>query len=151
MPLAFVDSVAEIFGSLCAGVPLWFPLNTKGDAVNALMSPLLSSSTIIPTHVTMLPSQLYHVLTTLERRRSRSSSSVNNKLLPTLFDGLRLVVVSGKPCNLRLVERFCCCRSSSSPLLVNLYGQTETAGDVLCAVLLHDPAARFLQAKKWFC
>jgi acyl-CoA synthetase (AMP-forming)/AMP-acid ligase II len=111
--LTFVDSITELFGALLhppsvlVAVP---PDDLRSQGVGALLE-------INPTQVTLLPSQLAQLL--LLPIESRAS--------------LERVIISGEPCSESLWNKFR--ETMPQCQLINLYGQTESTGDVLCAVL----------------
>lgn len=118
-PLIFVDSMAEIFGALLSVTPLWCPPPERmiAEGIGGMAQEANRAGV---SRVTLLPSQLQQAL----------------RLHPNLgavWQSLRTVFVSGEECTKALVllvkERL------PDVTLVNLYGSTEVAGDVTCAVL----------------
>ena len=111
--LTFVDGVTELWGALLhptsvlVAVP---PLQLQQQGVGAFL--LLEISQIL-----LLPSQLSQLL-----------------LLPPIAS-LKRVLVSGEPCESALLFQFQ--KQYPETQLLNLYGQTETTGDV-CAACLTD-------------
>ncbi len=142
-PLSFVDSIAEIYGTLLAGCPLWCPLyisysssrSSNDNRVTEMgmglidMFHLALRSGIRITRLTCLPSQLSQALR-LDKDVDRDHNGDG------WIQELSLVIVSGEPCPMSLVSAFeTKFRHCHKALLVNLYGQTETGGDVSCAIV----------------
>lgn len=118
--LDFVDSVWELFGGLLAGVPT--AVISPEDAADPyrLVSALADAGV---TRLTLVPSLLAALLTARPEL---------GKALPAL----RWWTVSGEPLNPPLVRRF---RAAvPNGILVNLYGSTEVAADVTCAVFREE-------------
>ena len=116
--LTFVDGVTELLG------PLLFPQHQQQEQVIVALEPEKLQNEGIGafldagvTQLTLLPSQLAQLLLLPKER------------LVTL----KRVIISGEPCTAALLSMF----QDHLPYatLINLYGQTETTGDVLCAVL----------------
>eukprot|EP00981_Chlorochromonas_danica_P009135 scaffold2507_cov257-Ochromonas_danica.AAC.13 len=127
-PLTFVDSLAEIFAPVLAGVPLAIHLMEKVNT-EGLHSIAQEACEIGISRFTMIPSILSQSL----------------RLCPDLgqlwgVDILKVVFVSGEPCAPALVQTF----SDAFPQtrLVNIYGSTEVAGDVTYS--LQFPAERLV-------
>lgn len=120
-PLIFVDSMAEIFSALLAGIPIWSPslelLRTEGLPG---IVPLASQMEV--TRITLLPSQLSQMLD-LYKDSSFSTS----------WQSLLMIIVSGESCPPSLVKNFR--NSKSKATLINLYGSTEVSGDVTFSVV----------------
>ncbi|KAI2509685.1 hypothetical protein MHU86_4667 [Fragilaria crotonensis] len=118
--LTFVDGVTELLGGIL------FPqhsFSSSHQGIVALEPEVLQNEGIGAflaagvTQLTLLPSQLAQLL-----------------LLPNdRFSTLDRVIVSGEPCPAALLGEFR--EQVPHATLINLYGQTETTGDVLCAVL----------------
>lgn len=121
-PLTFVDSLAETFAPLLAGVPIWpCPRGLMRDRGLLAVAPLAQAAGV--TRITLLPSQLF----------AACSSGVH---LGEIWPKLKIVVISGEECQTLLVDLFQ--KSFPNQTLINLYGSTEVAGDITCAVLC-DP------------
>ena len=136
-PLAFVDSICEIFATLLAGVPLYCPsshvLRREG-----LAGILDEAEHVGATRITCLPSQLSQML-----------RIGNSKSTSWPWMSLNVAIVSGEPCPPSLPELWESTVSTSSSssarphkLLVNLYGQTESSADVLCAIVSKGRAGK---------
>lgn len=133
--LTFVDGVTELLSGLLSFESLLVcpdPIMLQNQGIAAV---LLSGETSAKcTQVTLLPSQLQQLLLVLEddhqRHKVDEKSSIKNKTPPVY---LGRVIVSGEACPVQVLESF----RRLLPLaeLINLYGQTETTGDVTCAVL----------------
>jgi amino acid adenylation domain-containing protein len=128
--LSFVDSVWEMFGPLLAGVPLIVVPEETGRDANALVK-LLAEHAV--TRLLTVPSLLLAML---------ESGSVSMASLPKL----RLWFTSGERLTDDVVRRFR--NALPDRELVNLYGSSEVAGDILCesvrlnAVADHAPIGR---------
>ena len=153
-PLAFVDSICEIFASLLAGVPLYCP-SSQLLRREGLVGILDEAEHVGATRITCLPSQLSQML-----RIGNTSNTSKSKSWP--WTSLNVAIVSGEPCPPSLPELWEKTMSASSSssacprkLLVNLYGQTESSADVLCAVISMGGAgkssniSRFPHASKY--
>ena len=151
-PLAFVDSICEIFATLLAGVPLYCP-SSQLLRREGLVGILDEADHVGATRITCLPSQLSQML----RIGNTSSKSASWP-----WTSLNIAIVSGEPCPPSLPELWEKTMSASSSssvcprkLLVNLYGQTESSADVLCAVVSKGGAgkssniSRFPEASKY--
>ena len=174
-PLSFVDSIAEIFGTLLAGVPLWCPLyhydvdlgtlysnsniNVQSVAMNLSIMDMLqiaSDSKIRITRMTCLPSQLSQTLNLihdstnnscddaeLDQKRIKNNESEDDSphrqkqviCRQHWIHNLNVIVVSGEPCPSSLIKDFERTFVHHKALLINLYGQTESSGDVACMVV----------------
>ncbi len=114
-PVNFVDSVAEVFGPLCAGVSC----RIIDDAELFSMSKFIN---IVEqcgiTRLTLVPSLLDALLS--ELRQTNQWSKV------------RLCIVSGEALSPRLVKGFH--NAMPNCRLLNLYGSTEVAADAMCYV-----------------
>lgn len=121
--LSFVDSVWEMFGPLLAGVPLIVVPEETGRDVSALVR-LLAEHRV--TRLLTVPSLL---LTILE------SGLVSMASLPKL----RLWFTSGERLTHDVVRRFR--NALPDRKLVNLYGSSEVAGDILCDPVRLDAGA----------
>jgi acyl-CoA synthetase (AMP-forming)/AMP-acid ligase II len=112
--LTFVDSFTELFGALLQPAESLLVAAEPTDLRDQGLAAVLD---LQPTQITVLPSQLTLVLS----------------LPPLTYASLERVVVSGELCPAGLLERF----RDKLPgrQLVNLYGQTESTGDVMAAVL----------------
>jgi acyl-CoA synthetase (AMP-forming)/AMP-acid ligase II len=143
-PLMFVDSMTEIFGSLLAGVPLWCRIPSPNEIQAKRMwtqdiAECLELATKHEVHVsriTCLPSQFAQVLNI--KKDSKSVVTCTDARADDWSSHLNLIIVSGEPCPNTLPTLFeevmSKCRNQAA-LLVNLYGQTETSGDVLCLIV----------------
>jgi acyl-CoA synthetase (AMP-forming)/AMP-acid ligase II len=104
------------------------------DGVNELWTSLLDEDSIL---VTVPPNELqsrgivsiYSKCTQL----LMLPSQLNQMLLLPKSPSLQRVLVSGEVCSSALVTKFCSVYESCE--LLNLYGQTESTGDVCCAIL----------------
>lgn len=118
-PLTFIDSLAEIFAPLLAGIPIASQLmelfNTEG-----LLAVADAAQVMGVTRLTVIPSMLYQAC--------RMDSSLGER-----WPCLEMVIVSGEDCAPALVALFAAVCPQAR--LVNLYGSTELAGDVTCADL----------------
>ena len=146
-PLSFVDSICEIFASLLAGVPLYCP-SSQLLRREGLAGILDDAEHVGATRIACLPSQLSQML------------RIGKKSAPWPWMSLNVAIVSGEPCPPSLPELWETTVSpSSSPfahkLLINLYGQTESSADILCAVISKGGAgkssdvSRFPMASKY--
>ncbi|KDO17142.1 hypothetical protein SPRG_17455 [Saprolegnia parasitica CBS 223.65] len=113
--LTFVDAIAEVFGTLCAGATLVLPssysyLSFAPPVVADLSGFARSLHLLNVTRMTLVPSVLQLLLQT-------------NSLSPSL----RYVVVSGEPLHADLIVAL----FAALPYvqLLHLYGSTEVAGD----------------------
>ena len=120
-PLTFVDSIAELLGTLLHPPSILVAVDPDVLRDQGLASLLSSASDFSPppTQITMLPSQLSLLL---------------NHLSNDTLACLERVIISGEPCPESLVCRFSE-KLSSSCQVINLYGQTESTGDVMAAIL----------------
>lgn len=126
-PLTFVDGVTEIFTSLLQApdsvlVAMEDPTQLQAHGVACFWNTTtirqeLTDYDCRPTQITLLPSQLEQLL------------FIHSKPLR----GLERVIVSGEPCSECLYRLFR--KKWPKCQLINLYGQTESTGDVLCAEL----------------
>jgi acyl-CoA synthetase (AMP-forming)/AMP-acid ligase II/outer membrane protein assembly factor BamB len=119
-PLTFVDSLAEIFSPLLAGIPIWTPENDVLVS-EGILGVASRGSAVGATRITLLPSQLYSACVSSPRK------------LSLIWPRLKYVFISGEECYKGLVSLF----KASCPgaYLINLYGSTEIAGDVAVAEL----------------
>ena len=111
--LTFVDGVTELLGALLfppSQLVAVEPDELQKEGIGALLDADV-------TQLTLLPSQLLQVLLLPKER----------------FACLERVICSGEPCTSALVDSFR--EILPNTTLINLYGQTETTGDVLYAVL----------------
>jgi amino acid adenylation domain-containing protein len=110
-PLGFVDSVAEIFAPLAAGVPLvMIDAEARRDPTQ-LVARLAAAGV---TRIVVVPALLATLF----------------ELYPDLgarLPALRLWFVGGEPVPVALVERFS--RALPGRRLINIYGATEVSGD----------------------
>lgn len=110
--LSFVDSVWEIFGPLCRGVPLHVfdeaMVRDPSAFISALAAARVSRIVLVPTHLRMLLDAEPHLGDALPR--------------------LRLWSVSGEHLPRDLASRFLAAAGGAT--LLNLYGSSEVAGDV---------------------
>eukprot|EP00977_Amphora_coffeiformis_P021280 scaffold9134_cov170-Amphora_coffeaeformis.AAC.4 len=119
--LTFVDSITELLGTLLHPPSILVAVDPDVLRDQGLVA-LLSSTTSFsppPTQITMLPSQLSILL---------------NHLPNETLACLERIIISGEPCPGSLVCRF---SEKLDPAcqVINLYGQTESTGDVMVAVL----------------
>lgn len=141
-PLTFVDGVNELLGALlterailiaaaqpkellATGVAFFFRNNVNEDV----------DFDYIPTQITMLPSQLEQFLLFIAADSNSEDSNSKHQLLRTA--GLERIIVSGELFSKRLYHTVR--QQLPHCQILNLYGQTETTGDVLCAVLSDLP------------
>jgi amino acid adenylation domain-containing protein len=126
--LPFVDSVAEIFGPLAAGVPMVVVPGSDVADVGRLVEILAENKV---TWIVVVPSLLRTIIDFLSRTRHA---------LPAL----KTWVVSGEPCTAELVTAFR--HAFPKARLINLYGSSEVAGDVTwydtASLPTDDPLAR---------
>ena len=161
-PLMFVDSMTEIFGSLLAGVPLWCrvpsPQEIQMDRMwtqdIAECLDLAMKHDVHISRITCLPSQFNQVLNIQKDSKCKSDCSKDERVYEWKIH-LNLVIVSGEPCPNTLPTLFeevmAKCHNQAA-LLVNLYGQTETSGDVLCLIVGYNKKGsmnRFPNAEKY--
>lgn len=122
-PLTFVDGVTELLGALLEPASLLVTLADPEELQAHGVAAFFSADRRSPSQITLLPSQLEQLFVLL----------ASSKQQPIVLTGLERIIVSGEPCTERLY------RAVRSQLpqcqLINLYGQTETTGDALCAVL----------------
>ena len=123
-PLTFIDSIVEIVGSILGLVPIYAP---PYEAVTnyGIYGIIDTCNEIGITRITLLPTQLDLIF---KLHASQSSEELHRR-----WSTLKHVVVSGSPCSVSLVNLFKIMLPFS--YLINLYGSTEVAGDVLYAVL----------------
>jgi len=124
-PIGFVDSVAETFAPLFAGVGLWISGNAecKTDIVRLTADCDVvgkGSPKCVVSRIQMLPSQLRLVVK-----------------FGKAWDGLEYVFISGEPVSLDLVSDFRQWTSGTGVRLISLYGSTEVAGDAAFIELTH--------------
>ena len=115
--LTFVDGIHELLSALLFPPNVLYAIDPNTLATRGVECILHSPC----TQVTMLPSQLEQLL-----------------LLPvptTLF--LDTIIISGEPCKASILADFD--QKFPKTRLVNLYGQTESTGDVMYAVLTDMP------------
>lgn len=114
--LTFVDGVTELWGGLLDPMNVIvsvLPMQLRDRGVVALVEDMDC------TQLLLLPSQANQLLL--------ASSKTNS------FLNLDRIIVSGEVCSAMLWEQFQIRYPKTQ--LINLYGQTETTGDCLCAVL----------------
>lgn len=114
--LTFVDGVTELWGGLLDAMNVLVavpPAQLRGRGVIALVEDMQC------TQLLLLPSQANQLLL--------ASSEIHS------CSNLDRVIVSGEVCSSVLLEQFITRYPRTQ--LINLYGQTETTGDCLCAVL----------------
>lgn len=126
-PLSFVDSICEIFATLLAGVPLYCP-SSQMLRREGLAGIIDEAEHVGATRISCLPSQMSQML------------RIGNKSASWPWVSLNVAIVSGEPCPPSLPELWESTVSPSSSscahkLLINLYGQTESSADILCAVI----------------
>jgi acyl-coenzyme A synthetase/AMP-(fatty) acid ligase len=123
-PLSFIDSIVEIIGSVLGLVPIYAPpfevITNYG--IYGLID---ACNDIGVTRITLLPTQLDLLF---KLQVSHTAEELHHR-----WSSLKYVVVSGSPCSLSLVKEFK--KMLPFAYLINLYGSTEVAGDVLYAVL----------------
>jgi acyl-CoA synthetase (AMP-forming)/AMP-acid ligase II/outer membrane protein assembly factor BamB len=128
-PLTFVDSLAEIFCPLLAGIPIvsqyYQEINNEG-----LLSILSVISLLGITRITLIPSQLYSFLKNNEYFN-------NDRGLDEVWPSLKYVIISGEECPIALIDLFQ--SKCSYCTLINIYGSTEVSGDITWCVL-HSPS-----------
>lgn len=115
--LSFVDGVNELLASLLDPNSILVSVPPR-----ELQSHGIASIYDKCTQLLLLPSQLNQLL-----------------LLRTPSKSLERVLISGEVCSSMLVKSFT--SSYKSCELINLYGQTESTGDVCCAVLVSNDAS----------
>ncbi|KAG7354917.1 non-ribosomal peptide synthetase [Nitzschia inconspicua] len=125
-PLTFVDSIAELLGTLLAPETVLVSLLGGPHATQLTDIGTLVQSTEC-CQVSMLPSQLEQLL------RYRQS-------YPNACSCLKRIIISGEPCTENLWNAFRRAfydvdKEEFHCQLVNLYGQTETTADCCAAVL----------------
>jgi acyl-CoA synthetase (AMP-forming)/AMP-acid ligase II len=134
--LSFVDAMAEIFGTLLGGAALFCPMwierigqeqQWQGVGLSAMLD-VARRDKIRVTRMTCLPSQLGQAF-----RHSENDQCLNGGDY-SWTKTLNMVIVSGEPCSLTLPSLFEKQMYVDKAILVNLYGQTETSGDVSCLV-----------------
>jgi acyl-CoA synthetase (AMP-forming)/AMP-acid ligase II/outer membrane protein assembly factor BamB len=124
-PLTFVDSLAETFAPLLAGVPIWpCPRSLMRDRGLLGIASLAQAAGV--TRITLLPNQIFVAC--------KSGAEFG-----AIWPKLRIVVISGEECHAMLVGMFQ--KVFPKCMLINLYGSTEVAGDVSFAVLVNPEAA----------
>ena len=117
--LTFVDGITELLSGLLFPPGVLYTFDQKELATQGIAAILTSPC----TRLTLLPSQLSQLLMLL----SQSEDSALKE------SELRTVIVSGEPCSPSIVMQFR--NHFPKAKLINLYGQTESTGDVLCAEL----------------
>eukprot|EP00554_Chaetoceros_debilis_P014639 CAMPEP_0194126464 /NCGR_PEP_ID=MMETSP0150-20130528/60003_1 /TAXON_ID=122233 /ORGANISM="Chaetoceros debilis, Strain MM31A-1" /LENGTH=497 /DNA_ID=CAMNT_0038820323 /DNA_START=300 /DNA_END=1790 /DNA_ORIENTATION=- len=132
--LSFVDSIVEIFGPLLAGVPLYCPLwldqisggqeKMKYCGLSESLD-LASRDGVRVTRLTCIPSQLTQALCGQKNRQNPSD----------WISSLDFIIVSGEACQPSLPKLFDDIMLKEQPVLLNLYGQTESSGDVSCMII----------------
>ena len=131
--LSFVDSMAEIYGTLLQGHSLY--CCSSPTPTTALLE---LAQSIHATRMTLLPFQLQHLL--------QQCSSSNNNNSGWIWKCATMIIISGESCPSTLPTMFeTIVGNSTSTLLVNLYGQTETSGDVTCSILVPRQINRIKQ------
>lgn len=123
-PLTFVDSLAEIFAPLLAGIPIVDYLMGPIQA-NGLASVIEEVSAAEVSRITLIPSQLLQTCRLLHSTTTQTQSEA--------WLSLRYIIVSGEECPGSLVNLFRIVFPHAR--LLNLYGSTEVAGDVTAALL----------------
>lgn len=132
--LSFVDSIVEIFGPLLAGVPLYCPLwldqSSGGQETMKYCGlteslDLASRDGVRVTRLTCIPSQLTQALCSQKNRQNLSDWTTS----------LDFIIVSGEACQPLLPKLFDEIMLKKQSILVNLYGQTESSGDVSCMII----------------
>ena len=117
--LTFVDGITELLSGLLFPPGVLYALDTESMATRGIAT-ILSTPC---TRLTLLPSQLSQLLLLL--------STAEGGSIPK--SAIQTVIVSGEPCPPSIVTQF---RDHfPNGRLINLYGQTESTGDVLCADL----------------
>ena len=146
-PLTFVDAMAEILGTLLTRDSVLVALAPS----SLIPQQVVGIGTLVArtecTQISMLPSQLAQLLqynqSCLMRRpkddNSDAKSNDKTAVHPSL-SCLRRIIVSGEPCSESLWKAFHKTfyhseNQNYTCQLINLYGQTETTGDVCGAVL----------------
>ncbi len=123
-PLTFIDSIVEIVGSILGLVPIYAP-PYETITNYGIYGVIDTCNEIGITRITLLPTQLDLIF---KLHASQSSEELHQR-----WSTLKHVVVSGSPCSVSLVNLFK--KMLPFSYLINLYGSTEVAGDVLYAVL----------------
>ena len=132
--LTFVDGVTELLSGLLSFESLLVcPCSTilQNQGIASIL--LTGEFSAECTQVTMLPSQLQQLLLVLEDNYQHHKVDDNSNMIETPIVHLERVIVSGEACLVQVLGAFR--RLLPSAELINLYGQTETTGDVTCAVL----------------
>jgi acyl-CoA synthetase (AMP-forming)/AMP-acid ligase II len=111
-----VNGVNELLNVCLAPIQL-YPIDPSQGLGSILDS--------VCTRVTMLPSQLAQLLLVVPKEDQGAAESTSTKSTSTL----ELLVISGEPCSVSLLEDYQNCEYFSNTHLLNLYGQTETTGD----------------------
>jgi acyl-coenzyme A synthetase/AMP-(fatty) acid ligase len=120
--LTFVDGVNELLGAL-----LVFPPQAQTQKLVVVHPDQLQHEGIVAlldagvNQLTLLPSQLAQLLLLLSNKVQFDRTTLTR------------VIVSGEPCPSHLIRTFQ--EQFPKATLINLYGQTETTGDVCCAIL----------------
>lgn len=125
--LTFVDGVTELWGALLDPSSLMVavaPSQLQARGISALLD-------MGCTQLLLLPSQLSQLLLLNPPSLSPSTSSPSTSSSSSCC--LDRVLVSGEVCTTSLLDKFR--QHYPNTQLINLYGQTETSGDCLYAVL----------------
>jgi len=157
-PLVFVDSIAEILGTLLGGAVLFVPASSlESDPANFVAA--CGRGRV--SRITLVPSLLEHVLNYLPRlckddSEKNGNSSTSGGVIHSLLPRMTEWIVSGETVTKSLVDNFliavggpsstttekaCFAPSlTSGPMrLINLYGSTEITADVTACVLVGPP------------
>lgn len=128
--LTFVDGITELLQTLLC--PESILVTVHPDVLRDHGAASLLA--LRPTQMTLLPSQLAQILRLLsisdDLSREHDGSS------------LERIIISGERCSPALLAIFGQWSRNKKVQLINLYGQTESTGEVLCAVLTDTPESK---------
>jgi acyl-CoA synthetase (AMP-forming)/AMP-acid ligase II len=116
-PLTFVDGVTELLGALLEPASVLLVLSDPVELMEQGLDAFFHNRDLRPSQITLIPSQLEQLFISQSRWK----------------EGLERIILSGEPCPERLYRKTR--KELPKCQLLNLYGQTETTGDALCAVL----------------
>jgi len=166
-PLVFVDSIAEILGTLLGGAVLFVPASSVESDPRTFVAACQRGHV---SRITLVPSLLELVLNSLPRLSCNSkgkengNGSTNAGLLPNILPRLTEWIVSGETVAKSLVENFLVAAGGAPSAtaekkcfepsvvsgrisLINLYGSTEIAADVTACVLVGPPLSSQSKSK----
>jgi acyl-CoA synthetase (AMP-forming)/AMP-acid ligase II/outer membrane protein assembly factor BamB len=126
--LTFVDGVTELWGALLDPSSVLVavaPSHLQAKGIAALLEKGC-------TQLLLLPSQLSQLLLLHHPKSSSSSATLSSPVSSSPFP-LDRVIVSGEACTTSMLTKFR--QQYPTTQLINLYGQTESTGDCLYAVL----------------